>query len=218
MSGLGTVVGIICGILINVLLIELLPSFQNDTSSLFFLVCFPILGAVEGVFLGLFQYNSLKKRVPGLKLSKWIIKTSIALSISWTLGMLSYWYSSTFAYLYFVENLPNIKEILFVLVWMVITGGLGAVLGFFQMLELRKLVRNARSWVTANFLSWSLMIPFVGIAYFLSEVSGHHGFVIFIVYITLSFVALGLVSFILGLFFIKLCPIKKEEIKMPMRT
>ena len=210
MSGLGTIVGIICGILINVLLIELFKSFPYNTSDIFLWISFPILGAVEGIFLGWFQYYSLKERFPDLKLTKWIIMTCAGLSISWTLGMLSYWYISTFSYIYLLENLPNLKEIIFILLWVILTGGLGAVLGYFQMLGLRKYVNNAGKWVTANFLSWPVMIPLMGLAYFISEAVEYNSWVVFITYISLSFFAFVLVGLILGLFFIKLSPVEEK--------
>lgn len=131
--------------------------------SLSYAVLFVMLGAFEGLVVGLAQARVLLQRRPALQ--GWVGATVIGAVIAWTLGMAP----STLMSINEASTNgppPEMSEALVLLLAAGLGFVAGPVLAFFQWRCLRRYVtRRAAWWLPANALAWMLGMPviFMGI-------------------------------------------------------
>ena len=135
-------------------------------------------GILGGFLLGVAQWLVLRKRLPGLRASRWILGTIGAAIVSIML-----WVSPVFflrwpvypiptpAVSFWVRMLGLVQPSWPVAVLVTIGRGLGAGLlfGVVQHLELRRHAPRAGRWIWANILAWTPVPGFVWIAVLLND-------------------------------------------------
>lgn len=128
-------------------------------AALRFALIFILLGAFEGLVVGLAQAKVLQQRLPMLR--GWIRATVVGAVLAWTLGMLP----STLMSITAANSAappPAISEglrLLFAAGLGLITG---PVLAFFQWRRLRVYITaRAGWWLPANALAWALGMPVI---------------------------------------------------------
>jgi len=120
---------------------------------------FIVLGAFEGLVVGVAQERVLRPQLPELR--GWVRATVIGASVAWALGMapstiMSVATSDTSA------PPPNISEPVRLLLAAALGAVAGPVLAFFQWRRLRQCVpRLAAWWLPANALAWAVGMPVV---------------------------------------------------------
>ena len=132
---------------------------QGLAQSLCYAVLFVLLGAFEGLVVGLAQARILRQCLPDLQ--GWVRATVTGAVVAWTLGMAP----STIMSINPTtptEPAPAISEPLVLL----LAAGLGLIAGpllaFFQWLRLRHYVtRRAAWWLPANAVAWMLGMPII---------------------------------------------------------
>lgn len=115
-----------------------------------------LAGAIEGACLGLAQWSVLRRQIPRLPARAWLLATMAGGAMAWALGMTA------------GAHGPAQVPAAWVVVLVVLGSGLvlGAVLGAFQGLALRRYTRDAGRWVGASALGWcvGLMFAYAGVA------------------------------------------------------
>lgn len=143
------------------------PALGGDTGASTVLagaVAAVLLGALlEGVVVGFFQAQALRRRLPTLARRDWIAATAIGAGAAWLLGMIP---STILSLIDRGESAaagpPAEPSTLMQLGLAVLLGlVLGPVLAAAQLRVLRAQVSHAGRWIWANALAWALGMPVV---------------------------------------------------------
>lgn len=110
-----------------------------------------LLSVAEGLILGWFQWQALRRWLPALKLQSWLWATVLAASLAWLLGTLPT--VSLASGLAAQAPVPNA----FLLLWSGLIGLIfGGIFGGFQWFELKRHSAHAGLWIPANAAAWCL--------------------------------------------------------------
>jgi hypothetical protein len=124
-----------------------------------------VLGCLEGVFVGSFQWLALRQALPRLRASAWIEATAAGALLAWILGMIPSTFMDMAASSTASQTPPPEPS---AVVQSLLALGLGVVagpiLGGAQWWVLRRHVSRAGWWFLANSLAWALGMPLVFIA------------------------------------------------------
>lgn len=124
-----------------------------------------LLGTLEGVLVGAFQWLAMRRALPRLRARAWIQATAAGALLAWVLGMLP----STIMDMAVSSSAPQtpppeVSEVM----RMVFAFGSGVVAGPIlagvQWRVLRRHVPHAGWWIPANSLAWGLGLPLVFVA------------------------------------------------------
>jgi hypothetical protein len=119
-----------------------------------------LLGACEGVIVGVAQWLALRHFVPLLKAGVWIRATATGAFIAWALGLIP----STLMNLREAAGAAPPVEMSDATMFMLAVAmglGLGAILGLPQWLALRRRLSRAGWWVMANAVAWAVGMPVI---------------------------------------------------------
>lgn len=119
-----------------------------------------LLGGVEGLVLGLAQWQAVQPYFRALKRREWMKATILGAVIAWGLGMIP---STLFSLQETTNAAPpmQMNDTAKYLMAAVMGLGLGLVLGIPQWLVLRRYVNRAILWVGANAVAWTVGMPIV---------------------------------------------------------
>lgn len=150
--GLGTVAGL------GYLVASRLGEPASAIAALALAAAFVVLGAIEGLVVGVAQNQVLRRALPAV--SGWVRATVIGAVASWAIGMLPSTIMSMLAQASGGQP-PEINDSLRLL----LAAGLGFVAGpmlaFFQWRQLRVAVPHAWLWLPANSLAWAVGMPVI---------------------------------------------------------
>ncbi len=120
-------------------------------------------GFIEGLLLGIFQWNAIRYKFPKIPRNHWVLYTVLIAVLGWFLGMLPS--------LFFLPTEPspngNSQTIDFnnPIVFALLSIGTGMVLGtlfgLFQWFVLRRYAQKAYQWIIANALGWGLGLGWI---------------------------------------------------------
>lgn len=155
LAGLGTLAGV------AFFLFQGAGEPTDITQALAFAGVFVLLGAFEGLVIGLAQRHVLRTLLPSVR--SWVLATVVGAMVAWAVGMVPSTVASlvqqgaTAAAAPFEPPLPLI---------LLLAAALGAVAGpmlaIFQWLSLRKVLPGkAWLWLPANAVAWALGMPIV---------------------------------------------------------
>jgi len=122
-----------------------------------------LAGFIEGLLLGIFQWNAIKYKFPKMPGNLWVLYTVLVAVLGWFLGMLpSLFFLPT-------EPSPNGNSqtidfnnpIIFALLSIGTGMVLGALFGLFQWFVLRRYAQKAYRWIIANALGWGLGLGWI---------------------------------------------------------
>lgn len=117
------------------------------------IVVMMLLGVAEGLILGWFQWQALRRWLPQLRRRAWLWATVLAASLAWLLGTLPT--VSLAAGLAGQSAQP--KALL--MLWSGLVGLIfGGVFGGVQWVELKRHSTHAGLWIPANALGWCLAL------------------------------------------------------------
>jgi hypothetical protein len=151
--GLGTVA------IVGFLITKQMGEPHGLGQSLTYAVLFVMLGAFEGLVVGVAQAKVLLQRLPALQ--GWVGATIIGAVVAWTLGMAP---STLMSINEATANGPpqEMNETLVLLLAAGLGFLAGPILAFFQWRCLRRYVtRQAAWWLPANALAWMLGMPLI---------------------------------------------------------
>lgn len=144
--------------LLGFAVVVVLSTSVNQSESIHFHTALFLVGMVEGLILGFFQWLVLRRYIR--QITGWIVATTIGALIAWSLGIVS----SFFMTIVVVVSAEGMTKTDF-LEGIALLGALvGSVLGFAQWLVLRIHIQRAAWWIVANAIAWSigLLIAFAG--------------------------------------------------------
>ena len=127
---------------------------------LLFALLMILLGAVEGLIIGLAQWLAVSPFFRSLSRRDWVKATIYGAVIAWGLGMIP----STFFALQDSPHVtpdPPVNDMLKYWLAAVMGLGLGAALGVPQWLVLRRQLWRASWWVGANAIAWAIGMPII---------------------------------------------------------
>jgi hypothetical protein len=124
-----------------------------------------LLGTLEGVLVGTCQWLALRRVLPRLRASTWILATAAGALLAWILGMLP----STLMDMTAASSAPQQppaepSEAVQMLLAAALGLVAGPILAGAQWLVLRLHVSRAGWWILANSLAWGLGMPLVFLA------------------------------------------------------
>lgn len=155
---LGEVIGLLLfawPVWILILRLELAGSL---TIRLFELILMILLGVAEGLVMGWFQWQALRRWLPALTLQAWLWATVLAASLAWLLGSLP---TLSFASRLVSESG---QPYALLLLWSGLIGLIfGGIFGIMQWLELRHHSTHAGLWIPANAIGWSLGLMIISL-------------------------------------------------------
>ncbi len=132
---------------------------ESVVSTLLFALLMILLGAFEGIAIGLAQWIVLRKIISRLTKRSWINASLIGAVIAWTLEMLP---STVINLAAQSESIPLVINEVQVILLASITGVvLGFILALPQWLVLRRYVRRANWWLGANSVAWAFGLPLI---------------------------------------------------------
>jgi hypothetical protein len=167
-NGLSELVGLGGTFLMGFLLAPVLVTSSSAVTILSGAAAAILLGTLlEGVVVGAAQSRVLRTRLAGLGGARWIAATALGAGAAWTLGMLP----STVLALATRETAaaPAAPPEMNPLLQYVAAAAMGAVLGPFlgipQARVLARYVPEARRWIAANVVAWTIGMPviFIGL-------------------------------------------------------
>lgn len=132
--------------------------------SILFAMVFVILGAGEGLIVGLAQSRVLRLRIPALR--GWIRATVVGAVVAWILGMLPSTIMSFASPPAVPDEAPAISDAMQLVLAAMLGLVAGPVLAFFQWRTLHRYVlRHSIWWLPANAVGWALGMPiiFIGV-------------------------------------------------------
>jgi len=132
--------------------------------SILFAMVFVILGAGEGLIVGLAQSRVLRLRIPALR--GWIRATVVGAVVAWMLGMLPSTIMSFASPPAAPDEAPAISDAMQLVLAAMLGLVAGPVLAFFQWHTLRRYVlQHSIWWLPANAVGWALAMPiiFIGV-------------------------------------------------------
>lgn len=158
-NALGELVGLGTVAIVGFLLFRHAGEPSSIQQALAFVAAFVLLGAFEGVVIGLAQRQVLRSLMPSVR--GWVMATVVGAMIAWAIGMLPSTVAGLLAQGATPTNGPPEPPLILVLL---LAAGLGAIAGpllaAFQWLSLRKVVhRKAWLWLPANAAAWALGMP-----------------------------------------------------------
>lgn len=177
----------------------------NIAQALAFAVAFILLGAFEGVVIGLAQRHVLRTLLPAVR--GWVLATVVGAMVAWAVGMVPSTVASLLQQGATTTSVPSEPPLLLVLL---LAAGLGAVAGptlaAFQWLRLSRAVPGrAWLWLPANAAAWALGMPVIFLGaqadQFTSSAAGIAGLVAVAI-----FVAGALVGAVHGAVLLSLAP------------
>ena len=116
---------------------------------------FLVIGAYEGAIAGIAQWIVLRRVLPSLRATHWIVATMIGAVIAWMLGRIP----SLVADVQGSGTEPPFPQIL---LFAALAGAaLGVILGTAQWFVLRAHTPRARLWIVANAVAWSAGMPLI---------------------------------------------------------
>ena len=126
-----------------------------------FAAVFILLGAFEGVVVGLAQRQVLRTLLPSVR--GWVLATVVGAMVAWAVGMVPSTIASLMQQGVPATSAPSEPPLLLILL---LAAGLGAVAGpmlaAFQWLSLRRVVPGkAWLWLPANAAAWALGMPVI---------------------------------------------------------
>jgi len=136
----------------------------TGSGAVLFAMVFVILGAFEGLVVGLAQSRVLKQRVAALR--GWVRATVVGAVVAWVLGMLPSTIMSLATPAEATQQAPAISDAMQLLLAAMMGLVAGPVLAFFQWLTLRRYVlQHSIWWLPANAAAWALGMPviFIGV-------------------------------------------------------
>lgn len=193
--GLGVVAGI------GFLLFRQIADPQTWQQAVLIAAAFVVLGALEGLVVGVAQASVLRRLLPAVR--GWVGATVIGAMAAWAIGMLP----STVASLLGTPSTDPAPEPPLWLV-LLLAAGLGAVAGpilaMFQWRSLKRVLSaDAWLWLPANAAAWCLGMPVVFLGAQANEITSSPGLIAFLVGLALL-VAGAVVGAVHGWFLIRL--------------
>ncbi len=119
-----------------------------------------LLGAVEGLVLGLAQWLAVHPYFRALARNAWVKATILGAVIAWGLGMIPNTFFSLQETATVASPMP-MSDTLKYLMAAAMGFGLGLVLGIPQWIVLRRYINRAVWWVSANAVAWAIGMPIV---------------------------------------------------------
>ena len=123
------------------------------------MVLLVLAGVGEGAVLGWAQSRMLRRELPGLRTSDWVMATAAGAGVAWSIGMLPSTFSRQLLQLW-----PPVLVTLGTLAGVLLL----ATIGVAQWLVLRRHIARSGSWVLANALAWiaglAVVFAVIGVA------------------------------------------------------
>lgn len=141
-------IGLLIPIIIGLAVAFFTGKTPSPATEIIMLTTMTLAGFLEGILLGFFQWNILKKYSGKINVADWAQFTALAVILGWSLGMLPTPIG---------ENIrdPNsifINSVVFLAPLFL------ALIGFAQWMSMRKHVKHAGKWVLANTIAWPIGI------------------------------------------------------------
>jgi hypothetical protein len=143
------------------------PALGDDTGASAVLagaVAAVLLGALlEGVVVGFFQAQALRRWLPSLARRDWVAATAIGAGLAWLLGMIPSTILSLIDRGESVATGPQAEPSMLTQLGLAVLLGLflGPVLAAAQLRVLRPQVSHAGRWIWANALAWAAGMPVI---------------------------------------------------------
>jgi hypothetical protein len=158
-NALGELVGLGAVAAVGFLVFQRAGEPANAAQALSFAAAFVLLGAFEGLVIGLAQRHVLRTLLPAVR--GWVLATVVGAVVAWGIGMVP----STVASLMQQDATAAPPEPPLALI-LLLAAGLGAVAGpmlaAFQWLSLRRVVPDkAWFWLPANAAAWAFGMPII---------------------------------------------------------
>jgi hypothetical protein len=158
-NALGELIGLGTVAAIGFLVFQHADEATTTGEALAFGAVFALLGAFEGLVIGLAQWHVLRSILPFVR--GWVFATIVGAFVAWVIGMIP---SAVFSLMSQGDTGAQVEPPLALVLFL--AAGLGAVAGpllaAFQWLSLRK-VLSARAWLwlPANALAWTFGMPII---------------------------------------------------------
>jgi glucan phosphoethanolaminetransferase (alkaline phosphatase superfamily) len=160
-NALGELVGLGTVAAAGFFLFQRLGEPANVPQALVFAGAFVVLGAFEGVVIGLAQRQVLRTLLPSVR--GWVLATVVGAMVAWAVGMVPSTVASLLQTDAAASPAPSEPPLVLILL---LAAGLGAIAGpllaAFQWRSLRRVVpERAWLWLPANAAAWALGMPVI---------------------------------------------------------
>ena len=158
-NALGELVGLGTVAAVGFLLFQHAGEPANIGQALLFAAAFILLGAFEGIVIGLAQRQVLRTLLPSVR--GWVLATLVGAMVAWAVGMVPSTVAALMQQGATLSTTSPEPPLILVLVLASCLGAIaGPILAAFQWLSLRKVVRTkAWLWLPANAAAWALGMP-----------------------------------------------------------
>jgi hypothetical protein len=160
-NALGELVGLGTVAIVGFLLFQHAGEPTNVAQALGFAAVFILLGAFEGVVIGLAQRKVLRTLLPSVH--GWVLASVVGAIVAWAVGMVPSTVAGLMHQGVTATATPSEPPLSLVLLLAACLGAIaGPMLAAFQWLSLRKVVRGkAWLWLPANAVAWAFGMPII---------------------------------------------------------
>lgn len=160
-NALGELVGLGTVAAVGLLLFQHAGEPTNIPQALAFFAVFILLGAFEGVVIGLAQRQVLRTLLPSVR--GWVLATVVGAMVAWAVGMVPNTVAGLMQQGASGTSTPSEPPLILVLLLAACLGAVaGPMLAAFQWLSLRKVVPGkAWLWFPANAVAWAFGMPVI---------------------------------------------------------